>query len=278
MVNEQFQLGPSEVERYLDRLELPQGLPPTIENLKRIQQAHLAHIPYENLDILLGVPLSLDGAKLYDKMIVRRRGGYCFEVNGLLNWLLLALGYRVTSYASRFVFPGQPPQLRRHRVLRVDFDGVSYLADAGVRNESPRYALELAEGKVQSDGICEYRFTRDMRLGWVFWQRKEGEDWRTVFAFEETPQYEVDFVMPNYYCETHPQSPFIDCPHLSIFPTGGHITIADHTFTVSQGDTITERYEIETEEQFSALCREHFGLVLESFPPFGTARQGAVRW
>lgn len=148
--------------QYLRKLHLPQNVPvPDLTTLKLLQDAHLKYVPYENLDILSGKLTSLEHDEMFAKIIMKNRGGFCFELNGLYNWLLEYLGYQVTSYAARFIDRLEEYQIRRHRVMCVALDGRSYLTDVGVNSESPRCPLELTVEKVQSDGISEYKFSRD---------------------------------------------------------------------------------------------------------------------
>ena len=93
---------------------------------------------------------------MFAKIIMKNRGGICFELNGLYNWLLESLGYKVTSYAARFIDRLEEYQIRRHRVMCIELEDKRYLTDVCVNSESPRCPLEMAEGKVQSDGICAY--------------------------------------------------------------------------------------------------------------------------
>ena len=93
------------VKEYLRRigLELPEPFVPNSENLRKLQFAHCTTVPYENLDIIRGIPLRLDDEGLYQKVVEEGKGGYCFELNGLFAWLLRELGYKVTEYASRYL-------------------------------------------------------------------------------------------------------------------------------------------------------------------------------
>ncbi len=266
MVDENFKLTLEQVISYFRRLGIEYNAKqwkPTADNLKRLQNIHIAKIPYENLSILLQEPISLNGKDLYEKIILKKRGGYCFEVNGLFTHLLRALGYQVTVYNCRFIFEGKGVQLRRHRILKVSLGEESYLADVSFRNESPRYALRFVYDVVQFDGISEYKFTRDCYYGCILWQKLPEKEWKPVFGFDECPQSETDFYMANYFCETHPESPFVDGPHMSICPPHEHITIAGNKFTMSHNHTINRKEIIHSGEQFKDLCKLYFDIDLE---------------
>uniref|UniRef100_UPI0040281BAD arylamine N-acetyltransferase family protein n=1 Tax=Phascolarctobacterium faecium TaxID=33025 RepID=UPI0040281BAD len=125
--------------QYLRKLHLPQVVPPPdLATLKLLQDAHLKYVPYENLDILSGRLTSLEHDDMFAKIIMKNRGGICFELNGLYNWLLESLGYKVTSYAARFIDRLEEYQIRRHRVMCIELDDKRYLTDVGVNSASPR--------------------------------------------------------------------------------------------------------------------------------------------
>lgn len=257
MINENYHLQEHEVEQYLHKIGMTYPLAPTIDNLKELQCNHLATIPYENINILYHVPISLDGKDLFKKIILENRGGFCFELNALYQWLLKALGYTVSSYYTRLLAVPEEEQLERHRLLKVDFENISYITDVGIRSESPRYALRFVENEIQTDGISEYRFVRDECYGWIFEQRKHEKDWSPIFAFSAFSLYEKDYIMPAFFCEKHPDSPFLKGPQMSIFPKGKHITIANQTFMMSDGNQIIDKYEL-TDEEFRIACRQYF--------------------
>nr|WP_315024566.1 arylamine N-acetyltransferase [uncultured Aminipila sp.] len=259
MIDEDFKLSEKQMESYLSRLGVNK-MAPTVENLKKLQTIHISKIPYENLSILMGEPISLNGSDLFHKIIKNKRGGYCFEVNGLYNFFLKALGYKVTTYNCRFIFEHKDVQIRRHRILKVDFSNVSYITDVSFRNEFPRCAMKFICDEVQSDGISKYKFTKDSYYGYVMWQKRTGKDWTRIFGFDESPQSEIDFFLPNYYCETHPESPFITCAHMSICPINQHITIEGRTLVISEKDNILEKQMLKTKDEFMYVCKEYFNI------------------
>ena len=140
-------MPPEQILRYLDRIGLRDAVPPppTLETLRRLQSAHLLHVPYENLDLLRGAITALEHGALFEKIVEKRRGGLCFELNGLFCWLLCSLGYQVTSYAGRFIYPSEAGiQMRRHRVLVVTLEGKRYLTETGMNSEGPRAPEDAA--------------------------------------------------------------------------------------------------------------------------------------
>lgn len=152
-------------------------------------------------------------------------------------------------------------------ISKIPYENLSILLDEpislnGNDNEYPRTALRFICGKVQTDGISEYKFTQDEYYGYIMWQKGTGKEWCKIFGFDESPQSEIDFVLPNYYCETHPDSPFIGAPHMSICPINQHITIAGREFTISEKDKILVKRSMETKEEFILLCKTYFGIEI----------------
>ena len=143
-------------------LSVPGSLTPDRKNLFQLQQAFLMTVPYENLDILAGIPLSLSEDALFDKLVTRRRGGYCFEINGFFAVLLRSIGYTVTEYLARYLRGETAIPMRRHRVLRVTAnDGSEWIVDAGIGQESFRQPLPYGDTNAETDdGFRVYRLRR----------------------------------------------------------------------------------------------------------------------
>ena len=236
-----------QIEQYLRKLQL-NDFEPTVNlaTLTKLQDAHLKYIPYENFDCLNGKITSLKRQDMFNKVIMHNRGGICFELNGLYNWLLESLGFDVTSYSARFIDKMETYQLRRHRVMYVALGDKRYLTDVGVNSESPRVPLEITEGLIQSDGISQYKFTRSEFWGWLLWQKERGKIWKRLFGFTEEPQIDKDFITASFWCDAHPDSPFIKSKKLSIFREDCNITIRGNYLKFYLGGRVKYRYKINT--------------------------------
>lgn len=226
--------------------------------LGRIQYAFQKTVPYENLDILCRVPLSLEPDALFDKIVTRRRGGYCFELNGFLGMVLRSMGYPVTDYMARFLRGETEIPMRRHRVLAVTADnGRRYLCDAGIGQAAFRVPLELREGAVSEQYGEIYNVEKAPFFGWVVSDLHKGE-WRRFYSFTEEEQLNIDYVMPSYWCEHAPESPFTDHAILSVKTDTGRVTLDGNTFRIFDGDSVTET--ILDGEELRAACLRYFGL------------------
>ena len=188
-----------QIQAYLARLGIFETVPRTLAGLGRIQLAHKIMVPFENLDIVAGRPLSLDLHHLYDKIVVRGQGGVCAELNTLYNWLLYSMGFAVTSYNARMLSP--PTYLfRRHRILAVELEGKTYTTDVGFATENARVPLELTEGNITKVAVDEngeaigYQF---VRLGKMMEDIRHGVDPKTAYEknigtygrFADAPKY-----------------------------------------------------------------------------------------
>lgn len=250
------------VNKYLERIGLSGREPDTtLEFLNKIQYGHVTNIPYENLDILSGIPISLDPHDLYDKIVTRKRGGFCFELNRLLAELLTELGFKNRSYLARFLRGESGIPVRRHRVIAVDIDGCTYIVDAGIGSEAPKYPLLLREGEVQKIGCESYKFMRDEVLGWVLYDYHQGE-WRRFYSFTEDVQLEVDFIQPSFYCEKHKDSVANKTAMISLKTERGRKTISDRDYKIFEDGALTYIEEQVSEERFSELLISKFGISL----------------
>jgi len=250
-----------DAEKYLRRIGLDLAPSHTREFLAQLQLAHVTTVPYENMDILLGVPLSLDIPDLYEKVVVRRRGGYCFELNALFAALLRSLGFSVRDYLGRYLKGEEGIPLRRHRIIGVMLDGEELILDVGLGQSGPRTPLLLREGLLQEQFGESYRFLRDPELGWVLHQLKAGE-WVRLYSFTTEHQYEVDYIEPSFYCERHPDSPFNKKEIVALKTLSGRRTVDGRSFKVfSDGDLVSIEENMSDGRLYEVL-RDEFGIAL----------------
>jgi arylamine N-acetyltransferase len=248
-----------DVSAYLDRIGYTGSVNVSAEVLAELQERHLHTVPYENLDILKRIPLSHDTRDLFDKIVVRRRGGYCFELNALFGWLLRELGYTVTDLFARFWRdePDLPPK-RRHHVLKVEADGVSYLCDVGVGGIVPRRPLQMVEGLEQCQGEECYRLERDPDYGWMLGELHHGA-WRRLYSFTEEPQLAKDFTMASFWCENSPESIFTKEPMVAIRTREGRNSVAGKELRIFTPEGVRVVI-LQTPEETNEAMRTHFGI------------------
>ena len=265
----------TEIKSYLQRINFTATPKPDFDTLRQLQICHLKTVPYENLDIMRNIPLSLEIEDIYEKIVVRGRGGYCFELNGLFAWLLKELGFKVVEYMARYLRDEKEIPMRRHRVLRVSTgpsggtepsggtgpSGGDYLCDVGVGAVIPRVPLPMVLGQISEQGPNQserYKLEKEHFLGNVLYEWKNNE-WKKVYSFTEEEQLNIDYVMPSFYCEQHPESFFRTMDMVHIFTDDGRKSVAGREFKIfsPKGVDVTIPG---SEEVYEKLLETHFNI------------------
>jgi N-hydroxyarylamine O-acetyltransferase len=253
-------LNAAQVTAYLDRIGIAhpdRPDQPDADYLRRLHRQHLHTVPFENLSIHLGEDIPLETGALFDKIVTRRRGGYCYEVNGAFAMLLRSLGYRVSLLAARVHGPSGFGPLS-HLALRVDTDE-PWLVDVGF-GRNPELPLRLNDPGEQNDthGVFRVQTTAEGDLD-VY------RDGIVLYRIEQRPRELDDFKPAHWYQRTWPGSHFTQSPFCTLFTDHGTITLAARRLITTNGTTRNEE-EFETDEQVLAAYRKHFGLNLDRIP------------
>jgi len=265
----------SEIDAYFRRIRLTGPRAPTRATLDAIMAAHAASIPFENLDVLLGRPISLTPPAIFDKLVHRERGGYCFEQNGLLLLVLEALGYTVRPLSARVRWqrPRDFTPPRTHLFLRVELDGDSWLADVGVGGLSLTSALRLVENVAQPTPHEPRRLVRED--GRWFHQVRLGDEWRDVceFTLEEMPP--IDRELANWFTSTHPESHFRQRLIAARATSDGRVSLLNRELTLRSRDGRSEARVLADQAELLAVLAERFGL---RFPKGTTFACAGLTW
>jgi N-hydroxyarylamine O-acetyltransferase len=248
------------IKDYLRRIGFEGEAKADYATLSQLQYRHFMAVPYENIDILRNIPLSLDFADLYEKIVGQGRGGYCFELNALFDWLLCAVGFKTTNYFARFVLDESEIPMRRHRIMRVEIDGEFYLADVGVGTVTPETPLKLVENEETEVRGITYKFTKDPLLGWVLNFIRKGE-WTSLYSFTEEKQLEIDFVQPSFYCQYHPDSIFNKKNMVAIRTEAGKYSLDGNIFRILENGQTTEKEC--TDSEVTEVLEKYFGIKLD---------------
>jgi N-hydroxyarylamine O-acetyltransferase len=246
---------------YLDRIGVASSGTLNADALRELHLAHLLTVPFENLSIHLGEPISLSPDDLIAKIVTRRRGGFCYELNGTFALLIERLGCRVERVAARvYGANGLGPPLD-HLALVVHLpDGSGpWLADVGFGSHST-YPLDFESRTAQQDPGGTFLLA-DADKGDVD-VLKDG-----------SPQYRVErrerdldeFVPTCWYQQTSPQSHFTQGTICSMLTPEGRISIAGRTLIRTSGGTRTEE-ELSTDGELLAAYRDYFGVSLPLVP------------
>ena len=253
-------LTKQQIDAYLSRIRFTppaSGRAADLANLRALQRAHLMSVPYETLDIMEGRPLDLSADALFDKIVTRRRGGYCFELNELFCVLLLSLGYRTERHFARYLRGEAEIPMRRHEVLTVELPEGVYLCDVGVGAEIPLWPVRVsAEPQKQERGTWACR--EDPVLGTVLCELTDGRA-EDVFAFTPEKTFPVDFLATSYYCETSPDSVFRKELMCAIRTPTGRISVKGDEFHFHR-DGPPEIIRPKDPDEFNELLFRYFGL------------------
>jgi N-hydroxyarylamine O-acetyltransferase len=190
---------------YLDRIGFSQPLRPDLDTLTRLMRAHLASVPFENLDQQLGRKVTTDLSGIYDKIVTRRRGGWCFEVNTLFEWALGEIGFAVAPLAGHVGRSASAPEIfNNHKCLRVDLDGCAFLVDVGYGG-SQLEPMPLAPGEAEQ---TPYRLSIT-ETGDGFLRFSDAvHDSASSFDFTPEPVAPGHFEASNLQLQSDPASPF----------------------------------------------------------------------
>jgi N-hydroxyarylamine O-acetyltransferase len=240
------------VAAYLARIGYTGGTEPTLHNLRAMHRAHFFSVPFENLDIARGVPIVVDETVNTDKIVRRRRGGFCLELTSTFARVLRALGYRVDVIGAHVTAP------LSHMVAIVHLDE-RWLVDVGFGGRVAE-PLRLDERGPQHTGIRTYTVAHD-----------DGT-WTVTCAEPGTPPGSYSFVMqPRSFDEfeavcnwlqTSPESRFTHGDVVSLATPAGRVTLADERLIVNEDGVRTET-AISSREEKTAILRERFGITID---------------
>jgi N-hydroxyarylamine O-acetyltransferase len=209
-----------QAQAYLDRIGATWPERPDAESLRRLQRAHLGSVPFENLSIHLGEPIMLDEPSLTDKLVVRRRGGFCYELNGTFGALLAALGYDVTLLAARVFARERLGPLFDHLALRVDL-AKPWLVDVGFGAFSHHpLRMDVSEEQHNPGGVFR-----------VLAHGDDGdldvhENGKPQYRLESRPRTLADFVPTCWWQQTSPDSHFARSLTCSRLTESGRVTLS----------------------------------------------------
>jgi N-hydroxyarylamine O-acetyltransferase len=247
-----------DIDAYLQRIGYNGPRTPNAETLLNLHRAHMLSVPFENLDIHLGRPIVLDERLFCEKIVRRRRGGFCYELNGLFAVLLKKLGFNVTLLSARVLDNGQLGAEFDHLVLLVQLEA-RWLADVGF-GDSFVEPLRLDDPGDQLQDRGAYRLTRNGDQ-WTMLRQLPGEDWKPQYLFTLRPHQLADFAGMCHYHQTSPKSPFTRKRVCSRATAEGRVTLSEMRLIITKSGERQERMLIDQEE-YAAALREYFGVDL----------------
>jgi N-hydroxyarylamine O-acetyltransferase len=248
-----------DLNAYFERVNYKGSGSPTVETLRALHRAHLLAVPFENLDIHIPRPISLEESALFDKIVTRRRGGFCYEQNGLFAAVLRSLGFAVSLLEARVkIGDGSFGRPFDHLTLLVRLEQ-PWLADVGF-GDSFLEPLRLADPAEQLQDGDAFRVRLDGQQG-VYAMRDPTNGWQDEYQFFLQPRHLADFAEACHYHQTSPASHFTQKRICSLARPAGRITLSDMRFIVTENGKRTET-TLSGEAEFDRILVSHFGMRL----------------
>lgn len=251
---------------YLQRIGYSGSLDPTVETLHGIHLHHAQSIPFENLNPFLSVPVTLDIDSLYQKLVLNKRGGYCFEHNLLLSEALKTLGYTVKGLAARVLW-NQPEGIitpRGHMLLLIKIEKEEFIADVGFGGLTLTAPLRLTPD-VEQQTPHEYFKLTASGADYILQAKTQGI-WRRIYSFGLTENFLPDYEVASWYLSNHPSSHFVTGLIAAIpFEKGRH-TLRNIDFATHYLDGGHDRKRFENVSELRRVLEETFQIRLPEVP------------
>ncbi|MDQ6652978.1 MAG: arylamine N-acetyltransferase [Acidobacteriota bacterium] len=247
-----------DLDSYLRRINYGGSLAPTAKTLRELHVAHLLTVPFENLSIHSGQPIILDDAALFEKIVERRRGGFCYELNGLFASLLRALGFNVVMLSAGVAKAegGFSPDFD-HMALLVMLEQ-RWLVDVGFGDLFSEPLLLDEQGEQRQHERAYRIATEGNHL--ILMQRYKNGEWKAEYRFTLQPYDYADYAEMCRYHQTSPDSHFMRGRICTLLTTEGRITLSDmRLITTVNGGERRERV-LTNEREYASVLREHFGI------------------
>lgn len=248
---------------YFERIGYRGAADPTLDVLQELITAHTRSIAFENLDPLMGVPVDdLSPEALTDKLVHRRRGGYCYEHNGLMGYVLEELGFGVRRFAARVVWthePGSPVPSQTHTLLGVAPPGAPqlFLVDVGFGGQTPTSPLRLETGSIQQTTHEPYRLQN--RGDILVLQAEIRGEWQSLYEFATRTAPPIDLLVGSWYVSTHPSSHFVTDLIASLVTADGRCNLSGRHLAI-HGRGGTKKVELPDAAAIVDTLTDRFGI------------------
>ena len=251
------------ISDYLKRLNYLEPVHTDIETLNRLQTAHLQNIPFENLDIGLGRKIELNENALWNKLIIHKRGGFCYELNGLFAWLLKQIGYQV-AYLNARDYHEEDDSFGidfDHLALLINIPNVttSWLVDVGW-GDTFTQPLNINDPTEQVQGLRGY-WVEPFRNGYQIWQRNYDGTHERQYFFDLTPHHFPDeYLNTCLYHQTSPKSIFTQRSIISRLTEDGRVSLDNEKLIITSNGNRT--IQVVKESERASLLKEYFGVIV----------------
>ncbi|HLV15208.1 MAG TPA: arylamine N-acetyltransferase [Xanthomarina sp.] len=248
-------------QTYLKRINFNGNISVSFECLKSIHHAQHITIPFENFDICLGRSIHLDPESIFQKLVKQQRGGYCFELNGLLLLALKSFGFEARPLLGRVHLTGEPSG-RSHQATLVTIEDKKWLVDAGFGAESPPVPIPLVYNKPVTFENQTYRLIASELFGYML-QNKQDETWKNLYSFDLSHVFDVDIKLGNHFTSTSPDSFFINARIAALPVKNGMLTVFNDRFKklINGKEEITW---LKDDSSYLSILENEFGIKIDA--------------
>lgn len=245
-------------EKYLNALGL-KAQKPDLPLLSEITQRHVGAFPFSSIGPLMGDDLPLDRASLFDRIVTRQRGGYCFEQNGLLFEILKDLGFRVEPYLARVIYNQDIHPPLTHRITRVEIDDRHFIVDVGFGPLGPYLPVDMSGEK--SDETLRTFWVGQPETGVYHMQTIKDRKAYSLYKFELNKYGQADCEVGHFYSHRHPKASFVNNLVVSIITDREVRSIRNRelSFFTRAGDRVQV---IENAAQLKTILKTSFDITV----------------
>ena len=255
-------MNDSELTVYLSRIHLD-DCHPNFDGLKSLQEHQMEHIPFENLDVVVGRKIVLSHKHLFRKIITQKRGGYCFELNILYAELLSSIGFSLKPVLAR-VWLSNPKKTppRNHLAHLVELDGKTFITDVGFAGLVTRVPLDINNPTPvnDTDGMVRVIPFEDDQF---MIQRQNETDWVNLYSFENVAISEEDIEISNYYMSTHPNSHLIQHKCIGKNTREGRVGVFNNKLTTRSKLNSLHSRRVEYGDSWLETIKKEFSIELD---------------
>jgi N-hydroxyarylamine O-acetyltransferase len=245
------------VDQYLRAIGVD-AQPPSRDLLDRLVFGHVATLAFASAGVRLGDALPLDPASVHDRLVVRRRGGYCFEHNLLMFEALSELGFAPTMYLARVLVSGAAHPALTHRVSVVEIDGDRILVDVGFGPQGPTGAVPF-DGTVVGEPWRCFRLTQTGPAEWTTLAAQAGTSWEPMYRFELTTYGDSDCELGHFYSHRHPDAHFVRVLVGSRLLVDETRSLRNRDYWIVRPDGV-ERRRIDSAQELRAVLVDELGV------------------
>ena len=248
-------------DAYLKRIAYDGKIALTLDQLKALHHAQLYTIPFENFDILLGRDIKLEPGELFHKLVHKKRGGYCFELNGLFLMALKAFGFDARALLGRVHVTGTSTG-RGHQVELVTLEGRQWIADVGFGGDTPRAPIPLELDQPSIHDGQKIRLVDAGHFG-IMLQTEKDDEWKNLYSFDLSHVFPADIEYGNHFNSTHFSSIFAFTRIAALPVQNGVITLFNNTLKkVIEGKEHVR--ELTEGQAYLDALKTHFGIELDA--------------